>query len=380
VRINWSGKRRWIALGLVIANIIVMLKVPPVIPVIQLPGEVLPGGLQITNTLVGSFIVWILIGLLIWVVSRSRPRSGAEVPRAGFYNFFELAYEGLYNFLESIAGGPYMRFIFSFFMTIFIIVLLSNWLELIPGVDSVGILEPHIETNAQGQTQTLDGYDTYKVAGVYALNGKCPWVSPTAAAALTDAQRQDRINNGCVSGVSAAPATTAEGQQTPAVSEGEIAPGDPSVPWVTRPIVRVPSTDLNLTISLALIAVIMIQYIGVRANGPRYFTKFVNYTTLLSSPRGAMDLGISLLEMLGEFAKILSFSFRLLGNIFAGSILLFVISFLVPAVVPWALFLFELFVGLLQAIIFGLLTAIFMSTATAPPHGEEHHEAAEAAH
>jgi hypothetical protein len=69
VRINWSGKRRWIALALVIASFIVMFVTPPVIPIIQLPGEIWPGreflGLPITNTLVGSVIVWILIGLLL---------------------------------------------------------------------------------------------------------------------------------------------------------------------------------------------------------------------------------------------------------------------------------------------------------------------------
>jgi F-type H+-transporting ATPase subunit a len=92
-----------------------------------------------------------------------------------------------------------------------------------------------------------------------------------------------------------------------------------------------------------------------------------------------MDLIIGLLELIGELARILSFSFRLLGNIFAGSILLFVVSFLVPAIVPWGLILFEFFVGIIQALIFGLLTAIFMNTATIGHGGEEHGEA-EAAH
>ena len=91
-----------------------------------------------------------------------------------------------------------------------------------------------------------------------------------------------------------------------------------------------------------------------------------------------MDLVIGLLELVGEFAKILSFSFRLLGNIFAGSILLFVISFLVPAIVPWALFLFEFFVGIIQALIFGLLTAIFMNSATIGHEAEGHEETAPA--
>jgi len=79
--------------------------------------------------------------------------------------------------------------------------------------------------------------------------------------------------------------------------------------------------------------------------------------------------------LIGEFARILSFAFRLLGNIFAGSILLFVMSFLVPFL-PWPFFILEFFVGALQAFVFGLLTAIFMSQATAG-HGEHHDEAHE---
>jgi F-type H+-transporting ATPase subunit a len=411
--INWSGKRRWIALLLVIASVVVMIFVPPVLPVIQLPGEQWPGvqilGLPLTNSLVGSVVVWILIGLLIFYIARNRPKSGGEVPRGGFYNFFELLYEFLYNFIEGIAGGKWMGYIWSFFFTIFIIVLLSNWLEIIPGVDSVGFLEPHLDEQTG---QPLDGFDTYQgFLGIWSVNGKCAWVSPQAAASLTAEDIQTRKNNGCTSGVGApiAAGTAAQpaveatpvsgatptAEATPgtavttategaATSGGEAAsaaeqhyvPGDPSVPWVVRPYVRVPSTDLNLTISLALIAVVMTQVVGVRALGPRYFTKFVNYTTLLKSPAGGMDLGISLLEMIGEFAKILSFSFRLLGNMFAGSILLFVITFLVPAVVPWVLFLFEFFVGIIQAMVFGMLTAIFMNTATISHHAEEHVEEA----
>lgn len=407
--INWNGKRRWIALLLVIISIYFMVTLKPVIPVIQLPGEVWPAreifGLPITNTLAGSVVVWILIGLLILYVARNRPRSGSEVPRGGFYNFFEMLYEGLYGFVEGIAGGPYMRTIFSFFMTIFLIVLLSNWLEIIPGVDSVGFLEPHVHVNKEtGETEFLDGYETVQSGFFYYLNPNCPWVSPEAAAALTPEEQTARAEAGCVTGTGA-PVPSAEVEEAGAVAEGEegepvaegeavvegeevvaeaeaeehhYAPGDPSVPWVVLPYIRVPSTDLNMTLGLALVAVVMVEVIGVRALGLGYFNKFLPIKRLIVSPAGVMDLIIGLLELIGELARILSFSFRLLGNIFAGSILLFVVSFLVPAVIPWGLFLFEFFVGIIQALIFGLLTAIFMNTATIG-HGEEHGER-EAAH
>src|SRR5664279_783722 len=366
--INWNGKRRWIALLLLIAGFVVMLTVPPIIPVIQLPGEKYPGGgdgFRMTNSLMGSVVVWILLILLAWYVNRSMPKSGDEVPRGGFYNFFELIFEGAYNFIHNIVGEKYIRYIFSFFMTILLIVLLSNWLELIPGVDSIGFLEPHTTVNVQtGQVTYEKGYETTNSGGVFALNPKCPWVSPDQAATLTDTQKTARVNNGCQTGTGAVVAAS--------TTEGEPAAGSPSVPWVVLPFLRSPSTDLNTTASLALIAVIMTQVLGFKALGIRYLTKFFNFKTLLTSPLGGIDVAVGLLELIGEFAKILSFSFRLLGNIFAGSILLFVMSFLVPFL-PWPFFILEFFVGIIQALVFGLLTAIFMSQATAG-HGEHHDE------
>lgn len=425
---NWNGKRRWIALLLVIASVIVMMNWPPVVPVIQLPGEAYPAGwdlfgLRITNTFVGSVVVWILIGLLLVFVSRNRPEHGGAVPRGGFYNLFEMAFEGLYGFIGGIAPAKHLDLIFKMFMTIFIVVLLSNWLELIPGVDSIGFLHPHIHVE-DGHEEVLDGFDTATFLGVQYVNGKCPWVSPAEAAALTAEEQEARAEAGCVSGtgaplpeaehaddhvdeaaadaeheeaaeVDAASETTDEEHAEDVVDEhaaeeagaAEEAvhhydPGDPSVPWVILPYIRVPSTDLNMTLAIALIAVVMTQVIGFKALGLGYLTKFFNFSTLLNSPLGGIDVAVGLLELIGEIARILSFAFRLLGNIFAGSILLFVMSFLVPVIVPWPFFLLEFFVGIIQALVFGLLTAIFMSLATVGHHGDDEHHAdeAEAAH
>ncbi len=406
--INWNGKRRWVALGLLIAGVIVMLTIPPIIPVIQLPGEVYPEGwsifgLRLTNSLMGSLVVWILLILLVVYVQRVMPKSGNEVPRGGFYNMFEMLFEGLSNFILNITGEKHFRFIFSFFMTIFMLVLLSNWLELVPGVDSIGFLEPHTVVNVDtGAVAYEPGYEVAG-SGVYTLNPKCPWVSPAEAAVLTADEQQARADAGCVTGAGQANAAeapipgsavvepavtevaagaeaadqaiTEQGTEVLAPSalenEGEhVEAGSPDVPWVVLPFLRSPSTDLNMTASLALIAVIMTQVIGFRALGPSYLTKFFNFKTLLTSPLGGIDLAVGLLELIGEFAKILSFSFRLLGNIFAGSILLFVMSFLVPFL-PWPFFILEFFVGVIQAVVFGMLTAIFMTQATAG-HGGEH--------
>ena len=476
----WNGKRRFVALILFLAGVFVALRVPPVIPVIQLPGERYPAGfdlpvlgIRLTNTLVGGILVWIILVLLAVYISRRRPKSATEVPPGGFYNMFEAMFEGLMGFVGGIAGGRHFRLIFNMFMTIFLIVLLSNWLELVPGIDTIGFIEPHVDEVYNAETDefevvTTDGYEIYPSIVGYALNGQCDWISAedeaaadeaallsaeaaaeaveadlgvqaaferyeaahggghgetaeddhasddthgdSAAAADDDpaaavydevlagreAEKQARRDRSCYTGVgpvswaaSAATDDHDEDDHADAVDDEEdhadehhgipLHPAPSSeeaklVPWVILPFVRVPSTDLNMTLSLALIAFVMIQFIGFRALGLGYLRKFFAFSTLFKSPLGGIDVAVGLLELIGDFAKILSFSFRLLGNIFAGSILLFVMSFLVP-ILPWPFFILEFFVGIIQALVFALLTAIFMNLATISHHDDDHAEA-----
>ena len=117
----------------------------------------------------------------------------------------------------------------------------------------------------------------------------------------------------------------------------------------------------------------MIQVVGLRAQGPKYLSKFFNLTTIASKPGlGLMDFIVSILELISEFSKILSFAFRLFGNVFAGSVLLFLVGSMLPYLQSGVL-LFEFFIGLIQAIVFGMLTMVFMSMATQGHGGEEEH-------
>jgi len=123
----------------------------------------------------------------------------------------------------------------------------------------------------------------------------------------------------------------------------------------------------------------MVQVYGVMAHGGRYFLKFFAFDKVIppsrvqKNPLGIIDLGVGFLELISEISKILSFSFRLFGNIFAGSVLLFVIGSLVSVVAQWAFLGLEFFVGLIQAFVFGMLTMVFMAQAVAGHggHGEE---------
>jgi F-type H+-transporting ATPase subunit a len=91
-----------------------------------------------------------------------------------------------------------------------------------------------------------------------------------------------------------------------------------------------------------------------------------------TDPIKAIDPAVGLLELVSEISKILSFSFRLLGNLFAGMVLLFVMGYIL-SVLNIAFFGLELFVGLIQAIVFGLLMLIFMNSATESHHADEEH-------
>lgn len=145
------------------------------------------------------------------------------------------------------------------------------------------------------------------------------------------------------------------------------------------PLFRSANADLSITLALALISFFAIQYFGFRFQGMRYLRKFFNF----SAPQDAgavrplliFSNGFAgILELISEFIKIFSFAFRLFGNVFAGEVLLIVISYLVAFVISLPFMGLELFVGVIQALIFSMLSLIFFMMA-AQQHGEEteHH-------
>lgn len=122
------------------------------------------------------------------------------------------------------------------------------------------------------------------------------------------------------------------------------------------------ATDLNITIAFALIAFFAIEIAGVALLGFfKYAGKFINF-------RSPLGFVIGLIELISEVARLISFSFRLFGNIFAGKTLIVVIMFFVPFIVPVPLLAFEVFVGFIQAFIFAILTLYFIKLAVEEPH------------
>lgn len=124
------------------------------------------------------------------------------------------------------------------------------------------------------------------------------------------------------------------------------------------PLLRGATADLNTTFALALISFVAIQYYGFSTLGMEYLKKFINLTN-------PINFLIGILEVVSEFSKILSFAFRLFGNIFAGEVLLSVMAFLIPVLASFPFLVLEVFVGIIQALVFSMLTAVFISSATA---------------
>lgn len=134
------------------------------------------------------------------------------------------------------------------------------------------------------------------------------------------------------------------------------------------PLFRAPTTDLNFTIALSLIAFLVIQYSGFAALGFGYLGKFFSFKG------GVMGFAVGILELISEFSRLLSFSFRLFGNIFAGEVLLVILFYFTKSIwfpAPTLVILMETFVALIQAYVFVSLMSLFISLATTS-HEEAH--------
>lgn len=228
------------------------------------------GSLPITNSLLTT---WIVMAVLV-IFSVLSTRKLAKVP-GPLQSIAELVVGGLYEFFTSVVGKNVAQF-FPLIASLFIYILISNWIGLLPGVGTIGFHHEH----------------------------------------------------------------------------------------AFLPLFRGPMADLNATIALALVSVIAMQYYGFKNVGAHYSTRFLNF-------KDPIMFSVGILEIASDVSKIVSFAFRLFGNIFAGEVLLAVMAFLMPFLVPLPFLLMELFVGLIQALVFSMLTAAFFNVAVA--HGEEEH-------
>ncbi len=151
------------------------------------------------------------------------------------------------------------------------------------------------------------------------------------------------------------------------INELEFFPGVGSIGFFHAseflPVLRAPTTDLNFTLALAMIAFFTIEVTGIAMLGFfRYAGKYVN----VHSPIG---FAVGLIELVSNVGRLISFSFRLFGNIFAGEVMVMVAGYFLPYLLPAPLMGFEMFIGLVQALVFAMLTLFFIKLAIAAPEG-----------
>lgn len=229
------------------------------------------GSFPVTNTLIMG---WLTV-LLVLAFSLLLTRKLQTVP-GGMQNVTEVVVGGALQFVEDVLGDKSdARRFFPVVFTIFVFVILSNWIELVPGLGTIGIRE-----------------------------------------------------------------------------HGALVP-----------FIRATSADLNFTLAIAVCSVVAVQFFGITTIGFfKYVGKFINFKD------GPIMFFVGILELISEISRLISYSFRLFGNIFAGEVLLTVILFLVPYVVPLPFLFLEIFVGFIQALVFSMLTLVFLKIATAEHH------------
>lgn len=316
-----ANPRRALLIGGGILLLVLSFFIPVPQPHVSLSGEPLfeTGPQWLTNSVLTTLVVDIILILL----AVSATRSMSLVPK-GLQNLLEMVIEYLFNLAESVTGKAAVTY-FPWAATLFLFILLSNWSGLIPGVGSIGFFH----TGAAEEHASISDQQLAMVDG-----------SPVLV------QAADAV-----------------AKETAAEEEGH-------AKFV--PLFRAPSADLNVTVALALATMFMVQVHGVRALGGSYFKKFWN-----TSGHGFMkgiNIFVSVLELISEISRILTFSFRLFGNIFAGEVVLATMAFLVAFLVPLPFYMLELLVGAVQALVFMMLCLAFFSMATVShSHGDEHH-------
>ena len=305
---------------------------------IQLPGESITAdslflGFQITNTMIAT---WITIVTLV-AISFFATRRMSEVPR-GLQNLVEVIVEFFLNLCESVAGPERARRFFPLVITIFLFVVTSNWLGILPGFGTIGRIETAEEVihHAVEEDEEVD----LNEINLQVFDGDGS-ILVTRFGSVEDEM-------------------TAEEFEEHGVEEGKQA-------GILVPFLRSANTEINTTLAIALVAMFMVHFWGFRTLG--FFGHVGKFINLKAGPIG---LFVGILEGISEVARIISFTFRLFGNIFAGEVLLVAMAFLLPLVGIIPFLGLELFVGLIQAFIFSILTLVFAVMATTSHSAEEH--------
>ena len=293
------------------------------------------GEMGFTNSMLTSVVVsGLLIAFALWVRVSLRKTNRPT----GVQNFAEWIVESLTNLVQSVTNSHRKtEEFFPFVASFFLIILVNNWFGLLPGVGTIGYRKMVVEKEEHASVfQYLP-----KVSTVFA-------VTPSA---------ESHEGTEPIKAENVAPAA-----QNDAAAHAEST--EPKLVEEFVPFFRAGTADLNTTLALGIFSMALVQYFGFKHLHLSYLGKFFNF----SSPINAF---VGFLELISDFSKIISFAFRLFGNVFAGEVLLAVITSLTKVIAPMPFYGLELFVGFIQALVFAMLSVVLFNMAT-QGHGEEH--------
>ena len=408
----------WLGIGLVVAQ-------GPQ-PEIIVPAEVITkvGPLNLTNTLITSWVVMVLIIVFFWSATRSM-----KLMPSGIQNFAEAVIGFLVGQVEEIAGEKNGRKFFMVVATIFIFVIVNNWFGLMPFFNAFGKHEDvhhHVfhEITAEHPHDLVLGEDGHYIEG----DGFGGWIMEGDGGVITAMPRTKAIEFEVFEGetpgealdryvvfiarhfadfeatdeelehpsaemVAAAAARLDGNDGRPHILLGDAHAADdhgsaeaahglasPTLHQTITgidfegakkfglviPLFRGTFSDVNNTLALGIVAFLCIEFWGFQALGFGYLKKFFNLN--------GVNAFVGILELLSEFIRIISFTFRLFGNIFAGEVLILMLTFLMPFLFVDIIYGLELFVGFIQAAVFALLTLVFAVGAVEHHGDDEHHE------
>ncbi len=312
------------------------------------------GFFPITNTLLTS---WIVVIFLI-VMARLATRRMQLVP-SGLQNAAEAVVEALFGLVVGTAGEREGRRFFPVIATILLFIVVANWFALLPIFNAIGKVE-----RLGPETQNF-----HEQAAVIKNTG-LSLILPGAKQVTVDVDQTPC--NGLTGGQKSDCLTT---QRQKAINEARAKKklsGNEKV-GVIAPFLRSVNTDLMSPLSFAIVSAIFVEYWGISSLGfSGYAGKFFNVRRIMKGqPMGVIDFFVGVLEFIAEVARLISFTFRLFGNMLAGEILLLVMTFLIPLLLALPFYGLELFVGAIQAFVFAMLTLVFGTLAVAG-HGDEH--------
>lgn len=398
-------------------------------PHIVIPGEVLwkVGFFPITSTLMAAWLAMLVLIVGTFLMTRSM-----KLIPSGAQNFIESIIDFLYGQVEEIAGEKNARRFFPVVGTFFLFILVANWVALTPIFKSIGITKDYGHEifhemqlkaekgkpfdkdkhflawqmeDAGGIGVAQSGAKTFKFeihAGedpgdaldryIIALAEFYTDFKPHADAAHGTGHADPADVAAAFAALEADPGAPKfipaddhghesgeahhAGVTSPALGTTFTAldfPGDKIA--LVYPFFRAAFSDLNNTLALAIFAFLVIEFWGFQSLGFGYLGKF--FINPLKNP---ILTFVGLLELVSEFIRIISFAFRLFGNIFAGGVLLLILTFLVPFLAPLGIYGLELFVGLIQAVVFAMLVLVFAVGAVEHHGDEEHHEGHDGGH